>query len=127
MLELVDDNVTLPPVAVMLPLWVCVFPIVTLPKFIALGATVRVPFELVPLPVSEMETEGSEALEARMSVALLVPTVVGANTTDKPALAPGAIVYGNVKPLTEYPVPFRFAPEIVRLDPPVLERVSTCV
>jgi hypothetical protein len=73
LLELVDDSVTLPPVAVRLPLWVCVLPMATLPKFIALGATLRVPLEVVPLPVSEMDTDGSEALEASVSVALLVP------------------------------------------------------
>jgi len=111
-------------VAVMLPLWLCVVPIVTLPKFIALGATVRAPFELVPLPVSEMETEGSEALEARMSVALLVPTVVGANTTDKPALAPGAIVhavhsghlYARELDGLSSPVPYRFDQPLTSLN-----------
>ena len=101
MLELVDDNVTLPPLAVRLPLWLCVFPMVTLPKFSALGATLRVPLEEVPLPVSETDTDGSEALEASVRVALLAPVAVGAKAIDKPALAPGANVYGKVKPLTE--------------------------
>ena len=101
LLELVDDNVTLPPVAVRLPLCVCVLPIATLPKFIALGATLRVPLELVPLPVSAMDTDGSDALEASVRIALLVPVVVGVNTTDNPALAHAGRVYGQLKPLTE--------------------------
>ena len=101
LLELVEDNVTLPPVAVRLPLWVCVLPIVTLPKFIALGATLSVPLELVPLPVNDTDSEGSEALEASVSIALLAPVVVGAKATDKPALAPAAKVYGNVNPPRE--------------------------
>jgi hypothetical protein len=100
---------------------------VTVPKFIALGVTLRVPLEEVALPVSETDTDGSEALEASVRLALLVPVAVGAKTIDKPALAPEANVYGKLKPLTEYPLPFTVAPEIVRLDPPVLETVSIWV
>lgn len=101
LLELVEDNVTLPPLAVRLPLWVCVLPMVTLPKSIEAGVSLSVPFALVPLPVREIDTAGSEALEERVSVALRVPVVAGANATDNAALLPAANVYGKLKPLTE--------------------------
>lgn len=92
LLELVDDSVTLPPVAVRLPLWLWVLPMVTLPKLIELGATLSVPLELVPLAVSDTDTEGSDALDAKVSIALLAPVMVGAKVTDKPALAPAGRV-----------------------------------
>jgi hypothetical protein len=92
LLELVEDRVTLPPLAVTLPLWVWVVPMVTVPKLKEPGVTPRVPLVAVPLPVREIATEGSDALDARLSVALFVPVVVGANSTDRLALVPG----GNV-------------------------------
>ena len=92
---------TLPPLAVRLPFWVCVVPTVMLPKLIAAGATPRVPLLTVaPLPVSATATDGLEALEAILRVALIVPDVVGVNATDKFALAPAAKLYGHAIPLT---------------------------
>jgi hypothetical protein len=92
LLELAADRVTLPPLAVTLPDWVCVVPMVTLPKLMDPGVTPRVPLEVVPLPVRETPTDGSDALELRESVALSVPVVEGAKVTDRLALPPAGRV-----------------------------------
>ena len=63
-------------------------PMVTLPKLMDPGVTPRVPLEVVPLPVRETPTDGSDALELRESVALSVPVVEGAKVTDRVALPP---------------------------------------
>lgn len=101
LLELTDESVRLPPLAVRLPFCVCVVPTVMLPKLIAAGATPRVPLvTAVPLPVRAIPTDGFEALEEMLRVALLVPAVVGVNATDKLALAPAAKLYGHAIPFT---------------------------
>lgn len=82
---------------------------------------------LMPLPVRATGTEGFEASEARVRVALSVPAAVGVNATEKLALLPGANVYGRVKPLARYPEPLTAAEEIWRLVPPVLETVIVFV
>jgi hypothetical protein len=92
LVELADDNVTPPPLAVKLPDCVSVDPTVTLPKLIDPGVTPNVPLRLVPLPVKDTPTEGSDALEASESVALLVPLVEGAKVTDRLALPPAGRV-----------------------------------
>ena len=66
---------------------------VTLPKLMDPGVTPRVPLEVVvPLPVRETPTEGSDALELRERVALSVPVVEGAKVTDRLALPPAGRV-----------------------------------
>jgi hypothetical protein len=127
LLELLEDTVTLPPLAVKLPDWVCVVPIVTLPKLREPGVTPNVPLDVVPLPVRGTPTEGSDALELRESVALAVPVVDGVNVTERLVLPPAAKVYGNVKPLTPKPVPLTVALEMVRLEPPELDKLSSFV
>jgi len=61
-----------------------------LPKLMELGVTPRVPLELVPLPVRDTLTVGSDAFELNESVALSVPVVEGAKVTDKLTLPPAA-------------------------------------
>jgi len=101
---------------------------VTLPKFMDPGVTAKVPLDVVPLPVSETLTDGSDAFELLMeSVALSVPVMEGVKVTDRFALPPAARVYGKVKPLTLKPVPLTLAPEMIRLDPPEFDTVSACV
>jgi len=102
-------------------------PIVMLPKLMEPGVTPNVPLDVVPLPVRGTPTEGSDALELRERVASAVPVVDGVNVTERLVLAPAAKVYGNGKPLTLKPVPFTVAPEIVRLDPPELDKLSSFV
>ena len=127
LVELAEDNVTPPPEAVKVPDCVCVIPTVTLPKLIDPGVTPNVPLTLVPLPVKETPTDGSDALEASESVALLVPLAEGAKVTERLALPPAGKVWGKVRPLALNPLPLTVAPEIVRLDPPELEMVRACV
>ena len=92
LLELADDRVTLPPVAVRLPFWGLVVPTVTVPKLIETGVSASVPVAVVAVPDRATATEGSDASELRARVAEAVPATVGANTTDKLALAPAARV-----------------------------------
>ena len=102
-------------------------PIVTLPKLMEPGVTPNVPLDVVPLPVRGTLTEGSDALELIESVALAVPVVDGVNVTDRLVLPPAARVYGNVKPLTPKPVPLTVALEMVRRDPPELDKLRSFV
>jgi hypothetical protein len=90
LLELADDRVTLPPLAVTLPFWLWVVPMLTLPKLMDPGVTPSVPLELAPVPDRATVTEGSDAFELRERVPLAVPTTVGEKTTDKVALLPAA-------------------------------------
>jgi hypothetical protein len=92
LLELAEDKVTLPPLAVTLPDWVSVVPMATLPKLVDPGVTFRVPVEVVPPPVRDTPTDGSDALELRESVALSVPVVEGTKVTDRLAVPPGGRV-----------------------------------
>jgi hypothetical protein len=65
----------------------------TLPKLVDPGVTPRVPLEVIPLPVRETPTDGSDALELlRESVALSVPVVEGTKVTDRLALPPAGRV-----------------------------------
>lgn len=92
LLELAEDNVTLPPLAVIAPVWIWVVPIVTVPKLMDPGATPSVPLEVVAVPVRDTAIEGSEAFEAKVRVAVLVPATAGAKVTDKVALLPAVRV-----------------------------------
>ena len=50
------------------------------------------PLDVVPLPVRDTPTVGSDALEVRDRAALSVPVVEGVKVTDKLALPPAARV-----------------------------------
>jgi len=100
---------------------------VTLPKFRLAGMTVSVPVGLLPTPARETLTVGFDAFEVIESVDVNDPAVVGANVTVKLMLAPAARVYGKYVPLTLKPDPVMLTPEILTLEPPVLEHVSVCV
>lgn len=62
------------------------------PKLMDPGVTVKVPLVVVALPIRDTETDGSEALDVRASVAVSVPDVVGAKVTERLALAPAGRV-----------------------------------
>ena len=64
----------------------------TVPKLMDPGVTPSVPLDVVALPVRETATEGSEALEVRVRVPVLVPAAVGVKVTDRLALLPAARV-----------------------------------
>jgi hypothetical protein len=108
--------------------WVWLEPTVTFPKLTDPGETLRVPAAIgaVPVPDKAIATLGSEAFEARARVAVADPAALGANMTERFALWPAASMYGNVSPLTLKTEPVRVAEEIVRLDPPEFDTVSTC-
>ncbi len=124
LLELAEDSVTLPPLAVTLPLCVCVLPMVTLPKLNEPGVTPSVPVVLLAEPLRATVTEGSAAVDAMARLAVSVPELVGEKVTARFVLAPAASEYGSAGPLTANPLPVTLADEIVRLDPPVFETVS---
>jgi hypothetical protein len=124
LLELAEDKTTLPPLAVTLPLRVCEFPMVTVPKLMAPGVTPSVPLVDVAVPVSDTVTAGSDAFDAIARLAAFVPEVVGANVTATFVLVPAASEYGSAIPLTVKPLPVTLAAEMVRFVPPVLETVS---
>lgn len=69
---------------------VCVWlpPTVTVPRFMLLGAAVRVP-GVIPVPLSDTFTVGLEAFELMASVELNAPAAVGVNETVKFTAAPG--------------------------------------
>lgn len=63
-----------------------------MPKLIDPGVTPRVPVVVVvlPEPMRDAVTDGSDALDVSASVAVSVPDVVGAKVTDILALVPAA-------------------------------------
>ena len=125
LLELTEESVMPPPLAVTLPFLVWVVPMVTLPKLMEPGVIPNVPLVVVAVPLSETVTDGLAAFDARARLAISVPELVGENVTDRVALEPADREYGRVSPLTVKPPPVMVAAEIVRLVPPVFERVST--
>ena len=88
LLELTEETVTPPPLAVIFPLWLWAVPMVTVPKFMDPGVTPSVPLEVVALPVRDTATEGLEASELSVTLAVSVPAAVGAKITDRLALPP---------------------------------------
>lgn len=115
LLEPTDERVKPAPLAVMLPLWVWVVPMVTLPKFMEPGVTPNVPLVEVAEPLRATATDGSDAFEVIARLAVSVPEVVGENCTVRLALEPAAKEYGRVSPLNVKPVPVMLAAEMVRL------------
>jgi hypothetical protein len=65
-----------------------------------------------------------EPLEVMLMLPLAAPLAVGLNSTVKDVLWPAVKITGKVSPLKLHPVPLTVAAEIVRLDPPVLVKVS---
>src|SRR5580658_3145779 len=79
---------------------------------------------VAPVPESGMLKLGFEPFEVRLTFPLAAPLVVGEKSTVNDMLWPAANVRGKDRPLRLNPVPLAVAAEIVRLDPPVLVRVS---
>jgi hypothetical protein len=65
-----------------------------------------------------------EAVEVILTLPLAEPLVVGEKSTVKEVLWPAFNVKGKASPLKLKPLPVAVAAEIVRLDPPVLVKVS---
>ncbi len=66
----------------------------------------------------------SEPVEVMLTLPLAAPLVAGEKSTVNDVLWPAVNVKGKDSPLKLNPVPLAVAAEIVRLDPPVLVRVS---
>lgn len=79
---------------------------------------------VTPVPESGMLKLGFEPLEVMLMLPLAAPLAVGLKSTVNDVLWPGVNVTGKVSPLKVNPVPLTVAAEIVRLDPPVLVKVS---
>jgi hypothetical protein len=84
---------------------------------------VRVP-GATPVPESAMLRLGFDPLEVMVTLPVAAPAAVGANSTENEVLWPAVRVTGRDRPLKLNPVPLALAAEMVRLDPPVLVRVS---
>ena len=95
----------------------------TLPNARLVGLAVSVPC-VTPVPESGMLKPGFDAFEVMLTLPLAAPLVVGAKSTVNDVLWPAVKVKGNDRPLKLNPVPLAVAAEIVRLDPPLLVRVS---
>ena len=67
---------------------------------------------------------GFEPFEVMLTLPLAEPLVVGEKSTVNDVLWPAVNVKGKDRPLRLNPLPLAVAAEIVRLDPPVLVRVS---
>jgi hypothetical protein len=67
---------------------------------------------------------GFEPLAVMLTLPLAEPLVVGEKRTVNDVLWPAVNVRGKDKPFRLNPLPLAGAAEIVRLDPPVLVRVS---
>ena len=105
LLELPEFTVTLDPDALRVPLRVCVVPIVTFPKLMALGETASDPAADAPVPDSATPRLGFDPFDATVTVPLKLPLVAGANVIDAATLCPGANVAGREIPLMLNPVP----------------------
>src|SRR5208282_1633339 len=112
-----------PPVLVSVSDKLALLPTCTFPKARLLGFAVSAPC-VAPVPESGMPKLESEPVEVRLTLPLAVPLAVGEKSTVKDVLWPAVNVKGKDSPLKLNPVPPAEAAEIVRLDPPVLVRVS---
>jgi hypothetical protein len=88
LLDLAEDKVTLPLLAVILALFICVLPTVMLPKFKEPGVTLSIPFVVVAVPLKATVIDGSEAFDAIARLAISLPDFMGENVTDRFAVVP---------------------------------------
>ena len=112
-----------PPVLVRVSERFVLLPTCRLPKARLVGVAVRVP-GATPVPESAMLRLGFDPLEVMVTLPVAAPAAVGANFTENEVLWPAVKVTGKVSPLKLKPEPLVLAAEMVRLDPPVLVRVS---
>jgi len=109
-------TVTLPFVAVSVPVVVPLLPSTTLPTARVVGLTESWALAaVVPVPVNVAVVVEGVALLVNVSVALAAPVVRGLNVTVNDALLPDAIVTGNESPLTVNAELFVLAPVTVTL------------
>jgi hypothetical protein len=112
-----------PPVLVRVSDKLELLPTCTLPNARLVGFAVSAPC-VRPVPERGMLKLESEPVEVTLTLPLAAPLAVGEKSTVKDVLWPAVSVKGKDSPLKLNPVPLAEAAEIVRLDPPVLVRVS---
>ena len=98
-------------------------PTCTLPKAMLVGFAARDPC-IMPVPESGMLKLESDPVEVTLTLPLAAPLALGLKVTVNDVLWPVANVKPGASPLKLNPVPLAAAAEIVRLDPPVLVKVS---
>ena len=112
-----------PPVLVRVSGKLELLPTCTLPNARLLGFVVSVP-GVTPVPDSGILRLEFEPLEVMFTLPLTGPLAVGLKVTVNEVPWPAGNVRGKLSPLRLNPAPLALAAEIVRLDPPVLVRVS---
>ena len=116
----------IPPVFLMVSLWVELCPIVTFENVRLAGVAVNTA-GVIPPPESAISTVALAPLTVNESCPLLAPIAVGEYFTLKLVLCPPASVKGSVRPLSLNPVPLTAAAVMVMLAVPVFFKVPFCV
>jgi hypothetical protein len=114
-----DATVTLPPVAVKVPVAVPLAPSPTLPTAIGDVTAKVVLVEATAVPLNGMERLGLDASDVMVTLPLKLPVDCGEKVTLSDVLWPGVRVTGGVMPDMVKPVPLIVAAEIVVFTPPV--------
>jgi hypothetical protein len=112
-----------PPVLVTVSERLALLPTCTLPNPSEEGFGDKVPC-VAPVPDKGMLKLGFEPLDVMVTVPLADPLALGAKTTVNDVLWPALNVKGRLRPLRLKPLPLAAAAEIVRLEPPLLVKVS---
>jgi len=118
-----DEIVTDDPLALNIPFNDALVPVVTFPKFSAVGDTVNCP-AVAPVPDRPTFSCEFDAFDRIASVPEIVPDVLGENTIPNVRLCPPASVVGRVNPFTAKDPFDMLAPDTVMLVLPILLRVS---
>ena len=112
-----------PPVFLIVSVWLEVCPTVTFVYVKLVGEAVKTAGGGTAVPVNGIETLGFDAFDVTVTVPGKLPAAVGANVTLNVMVAPGNNVPA-VNPAMLKPVPDAVACETVVLTPPVFVRVT---
>jgi len=108
---------------VMVSFWLWLVPSRTVPK-LKLDGLVVMPPAAMPLPVSAMFSGVLAVSLAKARLPVTSPADWGPKTTLKLTPCPAANVMGRTSPFVLKPVPVTVSCETVRLDPPVLAKLT---
>jgi hypothetical protein len=127
LLVLAAVTVTSAPLAVSVPEAVPLVPSITSPRAKVVGVTASCPGAAVPVPDTDSVVWASDALLARVTVALKLPVALGVNSTPRLTLWPTAMVAGRLGDIREKYLVETVALLIVRLAFPELVAVTVRV